>query len=221
MRTGGESWRSSRSALRRAALALLTALVVAATVSACGTSASGPSTTLAPSNLVDHAELVKYPDGSVDRTFLEYWSNLQFNSWADVVAYYDPSFRSFIGTATLISAKKVAASSYPVLKPELVRTSSGQGVTTVYYTVIMEDGTKELASTTWRKVGGNWQIVYDSRMDGELTQLAQEKAQLAEGGPPGTASTEQPLSTKALRAGKAASQIQARFLQQELQLNRP
>jgi hypothetical protein len=170
--------------------------------------------------MIDHAELVKYPAGSVDRTFLEYWSNLQFHSWANIAAYYDPSFRDFVGTAHVINAKKVGASSYPVLKPELVRTSSGQGVTTVYYTVIMEDGTKELASTTWRKVGGNWQIVYDLRMDAELSQLAQEEVQLAEAGP-STASTEQPPSTKALRAGRAASQIQARFLQQELQLSRP
>lgn len=220
MRAGGASWKSSRSALRRAALASLAALVVAATVSACGTSGSDSPSTLAPNNTIDHAELMRYPDGSVDRTFLEYWSNLQFHSWADVAAYYTPSFRDFVGTANVINAKKADASSYPVLKPELVRTSSGQGVTTVYYTVTMEDGTKELASTTWRKVGGNWQIVYDSRMDAELGQLAQEKVQLAEAGP-STANTEQPISTKALQASRAASQVQARFLQQELQLSRP
>jgi adenine-specific DNA methylase len=209
-----------RPALRRAALASVAALAVAATVSACGTSSTSSISTLAPHNTIDHAELVKYPSGSVDRTFFEYWSNLQFHSWADVAAYYDPSFRDYIGTATLINAKKVGASSYPALKPELVRTNSGQGVTTVYYTVTMEDGTKELASMTWRKVGGSWQIIYDSRMDAELSQVAQEKVQLAEAGstPP---SAEQPVSTKALSAARAAAQLQARFLQQKLNLKTP
>lgn len=220
MRTGGVFQRISRSALRRAALASVSALIVAATVSACGTSETGPPSGVAPNNTISHSELAKYPDGSVDRTFLEFWSNLQFRSWADVAAYYDPSFRDFVGTANVISAKKAGAASYTVLKPAIVRTSSGQGVTTVYYEVTLEDGTKELASTTWRKVGGNWQIVYDSRMDAELAQVAQEKAQLAEADA-SNPSAEQPLSKKATRAGKAAAQIQARFLQQELQLNRP
>jgi hypothetical protein len=170
--------------------------------------------------LVGHKELIKYPDGSIDRTFLEFWSNLQFHSWADVAAYYDPSFRHFIGTASLINAKKVGASVYPLIKPNLVRTSSNQGATTVYYMVINEDGTRELASTTWRKVGGNWEMVYDSRLDAELAQLAQEKVQLTETGP-GTSGAEQPLSTKALKAGKQASQLQSKFLQKELQINRP
>jgi hypothetical protein len=199
---------------------MLTALAVAATVSACGTSASGPSTTLAPSNLVDHAELVKYPDGSVDRTFLEYWSNLQFHSWADVAAYYDPSFRDFIGTTKVINAKKVGATFYPFLKPEIIRVSSSRGVTTVYYSVRLEDGSKELASISWRKVGGNWQIVYDSRLDAELGQLAQEKTQLTEPGT-GTAESTQPVSKEALRASKEAAQLQSQFLEHELQINHP
>jgi hypothetical protein len=195
--------------------------VVAVSIAACGTSASGPASTTAPNNLVGHKELVKYPDGSIDRTFLEFWSNLQFHSWADVAAYYDPSFRHFVGTASLINAKKVGASVYPLLKPNLVRTSSNQGVTTVYYMVINEDGTRELASTTWRKVGGNWEMVYDSRLDAELAQLAQEKVQLTEAGPAGASGAEQPLSPKALQAGKQASQLQSQFLQHELQINRP
>ena len=155
----------------------------------------------------------------MDRTFLEYWSNLQFQSWADVAAYYDPRFRKFVGTVPLINAKKEAASIYPFAEAGNRQIQSNQGVSTVYFTVRLEDGTKELASTTWRKVGGNWQIVYDSRLDAELTQLAQEKAQLAESGAGTTEPSSQPLSQKAVRAGKAAGQVQSRFLEQELLLN--
>jgi hypothetical protein len=198
---------------------LLVAAIAMISLSACGTSAAGPQSSLEPNNLIEHSDLAKYPDGSVERTFLEYWSNLQFRSWADVAAYYDPSFRKFVGTVPLINAKKEAASIYPSLKPEIVRSSRNQGVTTVYFTVRLEDGTKELASISWRKVGGNWQIVYDSRLDAELTQLAQEKVQLAESGAGTTEPSSQPLSKKAVQAGKAAGQVQSRFLEQELLLN--
>lgn len=196
--------------------------MISVSVSACGTSESSSSSgqELEPNNLVGHSELVKYPAGSVERTFLEFWSNLQFHSWADVVAYYDPHFRDFLGTAKIIEAKKVNGSAYPLIKPELVRTSSSHGVTTVYYRVINPEGARELASATWRNVGGNWLLVYDSRMDAELAQLAQERVTLEESGS-GQPSASEPLSSKAVRAGKDAAQLQAHFLQQELQLEKP
>jgi hypothetical protein len=58
-------------------------------------------------------------------------------------------------------------------------------------------------------------MIYDSRLDGELNQVAQERVQFAQGGP-GTTSASTPASTEALRAGKVAAQRQARFLQEEL-----
>lgn len=208
-----------RRALPRAAAAVAV-LLMAIAVSACGSGESSTAQSLQPDNLIGHGELAKYPEGSVERTFLEFWSNLQFHSWADVVAYYDPQLRDFIGAAKIIEAKKVNGPSYPLLKPEIVRISTDQGVATVYYTVRLEDGSRELASASWRKVGGNWQIVYDSRMDAELAQLAQEKVQLEEAGK-GQPEADEPLSREAVRAGKAAAQLQAHFLQQELQLEKP
>jgi hypothetical protein len=197
----------------------LVAMVIALAISACGTSSPGPPAT-APSNLLRPAEIDRYEEGRVERSFLEFWSSLQFQSWADVAAFYDPRFRDFIGTAKLVDAKKVGTSFYPYLKPAIVRVSAEDEGSSLYYMLRLEDGTRELSSTTWREVDGNWQLIYDSRLDGELNQAAQERARLAEGGAEAS-DPNAPASTEALRAGKAAAQIQARFLEDELNTSAP
>lgn len=163
----------------------------------------------------------KFPPRSVERAFIEYWSDLQFQAWAGVVSYFDPTFREFVGTADIIAGKKLNASSYPELKPEEVEVRDGpESTTTVYYSLRFLDGTKELDSTTWRKVDGNWQIIYESRLDAELSQHAANEAEIGLNGVLPT-DPNQTLSPAATRADNAAGQLQARFLQQELSLNGP
>lgn len=198
---------------RRAALATVTGLVVSLTLAACGSSSPGPPANISPSNVLRPAELTRYEEGSVERAFLEYWSDLQFQAWADVAAYYHPRFRDFVGTARLIDAKKIGATFYPALKPTIERTADDDGESSVYYSLRREDGTKELATTTWVRADGNWRMIYDSRLDAELNQAAQEKVQLAAGGSEASGAQGSP---EALRAGKAAARLQARFLEQEL-----
>lgn len=201
--------------MRGRLLAPVTLVTLALVLPACGSSEEGPAANVRQNSLVEQASVARYPQGSVERTFLEYWSSLQFNSWADVAAYYDPAFRDFIGTATLIAAKKTGASVYPYLRPEVKESKTQDGQTTVYYTLSMEDGTTELASTSWRKNDGNWELIFDSRLDGELSALAQERVALTEKSGEGLA-TELPPSRKALRAGKIASHRQAKFLEDAL-----
>ncbi|MGC1165455.1 MAG: hypothetical protein WA862_05040 [Solirubrobacterales bacterium] len=196
-------------------LAPVALVALALFLSACGSSEEGPAANVRQNSLVGQASLERQEQGSVERTFLEYWSNLQFNSWADVVAYYDPEFRDYIGTATLIAAKKTGASVYPYLQPEIKETKTEDGLTTVYYTLSMEDGTTELASTSWRRSDGNWELIFDSRLDGELSAFAQERVALGEEGGEGLA-TELPPSAKALRAGRSAARLQAEFLEDAL-----
>jgi hypothetical protein len=175
---------------------------------------------LAPNNLLESSDFSRYPQGSTERAFLEYWSDLQFRSWADVAAYYDPRFRDFVGTVSLIGAKKLNGSTYPLLKPEIARVNADGDETTVYYTLRLADGSKELDSITWRKDSANWQIIYDSRLDEELAQLAQNKAEIDRGGQLPT-DPNQPPSAQAVRAGNAAAQLQARFLQEKLKTSNP
>jgi hypothetical protein len=192
----------------RVLCASVAALAVAIAVASCGSSSPTPSAAAAAKALLKEREFDRYPRGSVERTFLEYWSDLQFQSWADAAAYYDPGFRDFVGTAAVIGAKKVNGSAYPLLRPHIVRVDTDDGDSTVYYTVKLADSSKELHSITWIEDDGNWQIVHDSRLDAELNQFAQNRVE-------GAVPTEAPHvpSPEAARAGQAASQLQARFLE--------
>jgi hypothetical protein len=205
---------SIRGGTRGGLTVALIALLVALGLSSCGSSTSDTASSAEPDNLLSQSELTHYPAGSVQQAFLNFWSDLQFRSWADATSYYDPPFREFIGTAEIIGGKKINGTSYPVLKPEIVRTGSRNGKTTVYYTLRLADGTKELASITWKKVGGNWQIVYDSRLDSELSQFAQSQVEIENKGT--LPASDQPPSPAATKAANEASQLQANFIQQLL-----
>lgn len=196
-------------------------LAVVALAAGCGSSSS-PSPTPASGaedQLLTAAEIRKEPAGSVERSFLDYWSSLQFRSWADAAAYYHPRFRDFVGTASVIGAKKLNSSIYPLVKPEIVRIESAGGDATISYTLALPEGIKELDSITWRKSGGSWQIIYDSRLDAELGQLATSQAEVKDSGTLPSGST--PLSPEAVRAGNVAEEKQARFLQEELKTKSP
>jgi hypothetical protein len=217
---GGPSNRFLPVAWRGTATASLLGLIVAFSVSSCGTTASEPAAAPASSNVLTAAELSHYPAGSVQRAFLRYWSALQYQSWAEVAAYYEPRFRAFMGTASVIGAKKQNTSTFPLLKPTIVGLSKNRGETTIRYTLVFADGTKEQASMTWRRERSNWQIIYDSKLDAELRQLAQNRVEIQKNGSlPTDAST--PPSPAATRAANAAAQRQAVFLQQELKAGRP
>jgi len=167
-------------------------------------------------HLVSQAEADRQPRDSAERAFLEYWSDLQYQSWAEVAAYYEPAFRDSVGTAAIIGGKKINGSSYPQLKPAIVRVRAKEAFTTINYSLVFIDGSKELASVTWRKNAGSWQLVYDSRLDAELKQYAENRVELEENGTLPTDAAD--ASPEAVRAGAAAAQAQARFIQQALGL---
>jgi hypothetical protein len=195
----------------RAAVALLAALLISFGASACGNSAEGPTSSAPPDNLVSRSEVDGYSEGNVKHAFLEYWSSLQYQAWAEAASYYDPSFRDSVGTAAIIGAKKVNAPSYPNLKPSIVGVTRKGDLTTIRYTLWLSDGTKERASVTWRKVGGSWQIVFDSRLDAELSQFVENRVEIDQNGVLPTSLDQ--ISPDAMRAGNAAAQRQALFFQ--------
>ena len=185
-------------------------------LSACGNAEEGPSASEPPNNLVARSEVAQAPKGGVKQAFLEFWSALQFQAWAEAASYYDPSFRTMVGTATIIGGKKLNAPSYPELKPSSIEITSRGGITTVNYSLWLADGTKELASTSWHKVDGVWQIVYDSRLDAEISQAAINRVEIDLNG---TLPTElDDISAQAARAGARAARAQARFVEKQLDL---
>jgi hypothetical protein len=218
VRIGGAFRGGLRPAALRLAAALATASLCAASISACGNSADAPPASTPPDNIVKRSEVNGHPEGSVEKAFLEYWSSLQYQAWAEAVSYYAPSFRGAVGTAAIVGAKKVNAPSYPKLKPAIVEVVRKGGLTTIKYTLRLSDGTLERASVTWENAGGNWQIVFDSRLDAELNQFAENRVELAQNGVLPTSLDQ--VSPAARRAGAAASQRQSRFLQ-SFDLNSP
>jgi hypothetical protein len=194
---------------------LVVALLLTLGLAACGDSSDSPdSSSTAPNNVLSRAEVEKQPAGSVERAFLEYWSDLQYQSWAEVAAYYEPDFRDSVGTAAIIGGKKINGSSYPQLKPEIVHVRDNGDSATINYSLQFIDGTNELASITWRKRDGSWQVIYDSRLDAELRQFAENRVEIEENGVLPTSVDS--ISPAATRAGAAAAQAQARFLQEAL-----
>gem|GEM_PF-3404052 len=211
MRAGGAFRGESRPTWLRPLVAVLAALLLSFSASACGNSTKGPATSSPPSNIVLRSEVDRYPKGSVQHAFLEYWSSLQYQAWAEAASYYDPSFRDFVGTAAIIGGKKLNAPSYPLLKPSIFAVTRKGDLTTIKYVLRLSDGTRERAAVTWRKAGGNWQIVFDSRLDAELNQFAENRVEVAQNGVLPTDLDK--VSPGAMRAGNAASQRQALFLQ--------
>lgn len=199
------------------ALTLLAAILTTAALTACGNATSGPSATDSPSNLVTPAEIDKAKAGSVEQAFLEFWSALQYQAWAEAASFYATPHRDSVGVAAIISAKKLNAPSYPRLKPAIKGISSRDGLTTIKYSLRLEDGTTELSSIAWRNEEGNWEIVYDSRLDAELAQAVQNKVELARSGVLPTDLDE--VSPAAKRASERAAQRQARFVEKGLSLN--
>jgi hypothetical protein len=200
-----------------APLALVAVSILAFGLAACGSSTDPPApSATAPNNLVSQSEADKQPAGRVERAFLEYWSALQYQSWAEVAAYYEPAFRDSVGTVAIIGGKKINGSSYPQLKPEIAQVRDSDDFTTIDYSLQFIDGTKELASVTWRRLGGSWQLVYDSRLDAELRQYAENRVETELNG--ALPNDPADISPAAARAGAAAAQAQARFIEQQLGL---
>ena len=211
----------SRSGLRLLWLLIGTAAVSASLLAASGCGGGSDSNQATEArNLISTKEIETSPAGSPERAFLSFWSDLQYQSWAEAATYYSPALREFIGTAELIGAKKVDASLFPLIKPTVLDATESARDTTVRYSILLPEGTKELGSTTWRKEGGNWEMIYDSRLDPELNQFARNQVEIEEDGALSTDATEAP-SAAAAQAGVEASHLQAEFLETALRKEKP
>jgi hypothetical protein len=213
VRTGGAFTGRSRPAILRLQ-ALLGAALVSFALGACGNASDPPSGNEAPNNLITRAEVDKAGKGSVDQAFLEYWSALQFQAWPEAASYFAPGFRKLIGSAAIIGAKRLNGANYPNLKPKIVGITSHDDLTTLRYYVWLSEGTKELGAATWRKVGGNWQMIDESRLNAELNQFGVNEVEIKRTGVLPTDVSE--ISPEAAQAGYELSQRQAEYAAQQL-----
>jgi hypothetical protein len=204
--------------VRPAAGAAILSILLLVVAGCGGGSDSNPPTEAR--NLLTTKEIQKYPADSAERAFLSFWSDLQYQSWAEAAAYYSPAFREFVGTAKVIGAKKVDASIFPLIKPTIVGSTEDGDVTTIRYSTVLPEGTTELGSTSWRKEDGNWAMIYDSRLDPELNQFARNQVEIEENGAVSSDASKGP-SPAAGQAGVEASHLQAEFLEEALRKKSP
>lgn len=164
--------------------------------------------------LVTSAQINDQPAGSAQRAFLTYWSDLQYEAWANAASAYDPPLQRALGLDRITEGLKAQAAFYRSARPQLRGTSKEDGRTTIRYTVKNADGEEIPRSITWVR-GGGWKIFYDPTLDDGLAQAARAKVQTA------VDPTAQKPSKSALRAADEASRLQSRYLRDRLGANAP
>ena len=158
--------------------------------------------------MIRDTEIQKAPTGSVERAFLQYWSDLQFQAWPIAARTYEPGLREFVGDDALIRALSNQGPVYLSTRPDIVsaRTTGDRAV--IRYFRIGEQATQP-ASMSWvRGEGGRWLIAYDALLDEALAQSRQLEVQ----------QSIDPISQKpmpaAVRAGNRARKLQSDYAAQ-------
>lgn len=159
-----------------------------------------PRATLTPQRIA------REPTGSAREAFLRYWSNLQYGAWAMAVDAYDPPLRRAIGAHTLTEALKAQAALYRTTRPAIDGVRRGGAITTVLFH-ITDGGQTKTWSSSWRRTGGRWRLIYDPLLDDPLRSSAQAAAQTAI-----NPAAQQP-APRAVQAGYRASQLQSRYVE--------
>lgn len=158
--------------------------------------------------LVSRAAIEKAPRGSVQRAFLQYWSDLQFQAYDAASFAYEPGLRRLIGDDVLIRALASQGASYRSSRPDIVSsTTNGDRAQVRYFRIGAQDTTP--TSSSWTRDGtGRWLITYNPPLDQALADIRQLETQQAI----------DPLAQKslpaAIRAGSRARKIQSEYAAQ-------
>jgi hypothetical protein len=186
-----------------ASLAVTGILTAAATAGCGGSSDSKQPTTTAPRQvLVGAKDLRRFKRGSVQRAMLDYWSSLQFHAWPQAISFLDPRLRDLLGTERLSRALEAGAGAFQATAPQIVSVQTRGRITTIQYRLRAEGGDR-LESSSWRREGGDWAIVFDSGLNPVLRVYAQTSIDGNSAAKP---------SKRAARAAQAVGGLQARFL---------
>lgn len=148
---------------------------------------------------------------SVERAFLRYWSDVQYQAWADAAQTYDAALLADVGAASVIEALKSQATHFRSAKPRNITVKRSQGGRrTVRYFVKNPGGKVEPRSMVWERDGRRWLIFYDPFLDEALRASATTLTQDS------TSPGAEGLSRRARVAGTGASQRQSRSLGRRL-----
>jgi hypothetical protein len=189
---------------------VLSALAVAGLVAVAAPAGCGggddskqPTTTARAPVLAGAKDLRRFKRGSVQRALLDYWSSLQFHAWPQAIGFLDPGLRNAIGIVRLTQALESAAGSFQATAPQIVSVQKRGRLTTIQYRLRQGEGGNRLESSSWRREGGEWAIVFDSGLNPLLRTYVQTSIDAPNAAKP---------SARATRAARAVGELQAKFL---------
>jgi hypothetical protein len=155
---------------------------------------------------VTNADITRYKDDTASRAFMRFWSQLQYQDWIGAIDRYSPGLQRVVGERNMLGAFKFQAAFYRSAKPVVRTEARRRGLTVVCFTYADGAGKRKLSSTTWRREGDRWTLVFDALLDEALQSWAQSRVQQR------TAPNSPRPTKEALRAGIEASELQGRYL---------
>jgi hypothetical protein len=207
--------------VRRHSVGVVVAVVVAAValpLAGCGGESDEDAQSLADKSLVDVSDLpdpvltpedVAAAEGSPERAYLTYYQDAQFQDLASAVDRFAPGTVDAVGLSLLSQAIRSQITLMRGTEPSFIdEARSEPDLVSLRYALKGSDDQPVTATAVLRKQGGDWEIVYDSFLDGAIGSVAESRAQ-ARIDPAASVS-----SIEALRAGSAAGRLQARYLEQ-------
>jgi hypothetical protein len=198
------------------------ALACAAIVAGCGTSSQNREarqleaggvlsrTTPVGERLVAPSEISAASDRYGVRTFLHFWSLLQYGAVDRAELLFAPDLRHLVGAELLGQALASNLLIWQGTKPRIVAANGSATSVTIMFQARDETDKLLPGSITLRGGEGRWQIAYFSLLDFALQRAVQLRVQ----------ANIEPLATKpnpeAVRQGDAASAIQSTYLERLL-----
>jgi hypothetical protein len=160
--------------------------------------------------LIKRSEVDSASDTNGVRTFLEFWSLLQYRAWDQALATFVPGLRETIGPALLTGALAGDVLVWQATKPQIVSTAVTNGTALIRFVARDELDHLLPSSISLQKVEGVWRVVYFSLLDAALQRSVQLREQAAI----------DPLATKpaaeAVRQGDAAGSLQSAYLERQI-----
>ncbi len=157
--------------------------------------------------IVSPASADKYPAGSVQRAFVNFWSQMSYNAWGPAVGAFEPGLVKLVGSDLLVDAlRTIQTQSHPV-RPLIRGVEHSGNQATVFYFIRISTGALLPTSTSFARHGTQWQIYYMASLDDALGLAAQQRAQARI-----NAASTTPAGP-AIAAGAAARRLQPTYLE--------
>lgn len=190
---------------------LVTAIGSAGCSSGGSEAVSSQSIASVEGNLITAADIRRTPPNSAQRSFLQFWADVQYRAWSAALAQYEPALATSVGVTNIVEALKTESSYFERFKPVLKATVRVGNQAVVRYIIPDAAGNPTATSISWERVGNEWRIHYDPQLDGMLQAAETARVQTA-------LDPNAPKPSKAaLRAGADAARLQSFYLQSQYQ----